>query len=204
MGEKKFSKPFEKLKSDPVMKFLISKFGKNIDLTDRYNSNYSKALSDLIIEQQISFKAAITIKKKFNSLINNLTNNEIIKLPSKNFQSIGISKRKIEYIKNVYEFFKIKNNNLKEMSDQEVIQYLTKIKGVGKWTAEMFLIFILFRTNIFSNNDLALINSIKINYGIKNLTENKLEKLINLWNPYKTIASLLLWKSIEEKVFYKK
>ena len=203
-GKKKFSKPFEKLKSDPVMKFLISKFGKNIDLTDRYNSNYSKALSDLIIEQQISFKAAITIKKKFNSLIKNLTNNEIIKLPSKNFQSIGISKRKIEYIKNVYEFFKIKNNNLKEMSDQEVIQYLTKIKGVGKWTAEMFLIFILFRTNIFSNNDLALINSIKINYGIKNLTENKLEKLINLWNPYKTIASLLLWKSIEEKVFYKK
>ena len=68
----------------------------------------------------------------------------------------------------------------------------------------MFLIFMLFRTNIFSNNDLALINSVKINYGIKNLTENKLEKLINLWNPYKTIASLLLWKSIEEKIFYKK
>ena len=131
-----------------------------------------------------------------------MTNNEIIKLPSKNFQSIGISKRKIEYIKNVYEFFKIKNNNLKEMSDQEVIQYLTKIKGVGKWTAEMFLIFILFRINIFSNNDLALINSVKINYGIKNLTEKKLEKIVSSWEPYKTIASLLLWKSIEEKIFY--
>ena len=67
-----------------------------------------------------------------------MTNNEIIKLPSKNFQSIGISKRKIEYIKNVYEFFTTKNNNLKEMSDQEVIQYLTKIKGVGNGLQKCF------------------------------------------------------------------
>ena len=89
------------------------------------------------------------------------------------------------------------------MSDEEVINLLTKIKGVGKWTAEMFLIFNLFRINIFSNKDLALINSIKINYGIKNLTEKKLEKIVSSWEPYKTIASLLLWKSIEEKIFYK-
>ena len=60
------------------------------------------------------------------------------------------------------------------MSDEEVVNFLTKIKGVGKWTAEMFLIFNLFRINIFSNKDLALINSVKINYGIKNLTEKKL------------------------------
>ena len=89
------------------------------------------------------------------------------------------------------------------MSDEEVVNFLTKIKGVGKWTAEMFLIFNLFRINIFSNKDLALINSVKINYGIKNLTEKKLEKIVSSWEPYKTIASLLLWKSIEEKIFYK-
>tara|TARA_Y100000590_G_scaffold12272_1_gene14901 strand:- start:893 stop:2392 length:1500 start_codon:yes stop_codon:yes gene_type:complete len=198
-----FSKQFEKLKSDPIMEFLISKFGKNIDIMDRYSPNYSKAISNLIIEQQISFKAAITIKKKFNVLIKNLTNNQIIKLSTKHFQSIGISKIKIEYIKNVYKFFKTESDNIKEMSDEEVIQFLTKIKGVGKWTAEMFLIFNLFRMNVFSNNDLALINSIKINYGIKNLTEKKLKKIVSLWEPYKTIASLLLWKSIEEKIFYK-
>ena len=198
-----FSKPFEKLKSDPIMKFLISKFGKNIEITDRYNPNFSKAISDLIIEQQISFKAAITIKKKFNLLIENLTNNQIIKLPAKHFQSIGISKRKIEYIKNVYKFFKSEHKNITEMSDEEVINFLTKIKGVGKWTAEMFLIFNLFRINIFSNKDLALINSVKINYGIENLTEKKLKKIVSSWEPYKTIASLLLWKSIEEKIFYK-
>ena len=198
-----FSKQLEKLKSDPIMEFLISKFGKNINIMDRYNPNYSKAISDLIIEQQISFNAAITIKKKFNVLIKNLTNNQIIKLSTKHFQSIGISKIKIEYIKNVYKFFKTESDNIKEMSDEEVIQFLTKIKGVGKWTAEMFLIFNLFRMNVFSNNDLALINSIKINYGIKNLTEKKLEKIVSSWEPYKTIASLLLWKSIEEKIFYK-
>ncbi len=89
------------------------------------------------------------------------------------------------------------------MSDEEVINLVNKIKGVGKWTAEMFLIFNLFRINIFSNKDLALINSVKINYGIENLTEKKLKKIVSSWEPYKTIASLLLWKSIEEKIFYK-
>ena len=67
----------------------------------------------------------------------------------------------------------------------------------------MFLIFILFRQDIFSKKDLALINSIKINYGIKDLTNKKLDKLILSWKPYNTIASLLLWKSIEEKYFYR-
>ena len=194
---------YNHLSNDKVMSYLIDKFRNKIDWGNRYNSNYALSIANLIIEQQISFKAAITIKKKFNLLIENLTNNQIIKLPAKDFQSIGISKRKTEYIKNVYKFFKSERNNITEMSDEEVVNFLTKIKGVGKWTAEMFLIFNLFRINIFSNKDLALINSVKINYGIKNLTEKKLEKIVSSWEPYKTIASLLLWKSIEEKIFYK-
>ena len=68
----------------------------------------------------------------------------------------------------------------------------------------MFLIFILFKKNIFSKGDLALINSIRINYSIDELSEHKLDSFIKKWSPYNTIASLLLWKSIEEKVFYKK
>jgi len=81
---------------------------------------------------------------------------------------------------------------------------LTKIKGIGKWTTEMFLIFILFRKNIFSNGDLALINSIKVNYNINNLSNKKLDTLKKSWSPHKTTASLLLWKSIEEKIFFQK
>ena len=65
----------------------------------------------------------------------------------------------------------------------------------------MFLIFILFKKNIFSKGDLALINSVKINYQIDELSEVKLDQIINKWSPFKTIASLLLWKSIEEKIF---
>ena len=67
----------------------------------------------------------------------------------------------------------------------------------------MFLIFILFRENIFSKKDIALLNSIKLNYDIKNLSNERLDELIKSWAPYNTYASLLLWKSIEEKIFYK-
>ena len=199
-----YKKAFIHLESDPIMKYLISKLGKEVDITDRYNDNYSKAIADIIIEQQISFKAAITIKKKFNSLIKGLSDLEVINLKEKYFREIGISHRKIEYIKNVYKYFLNNKIDFKSLVNDEIIRELISIKGVGSWTAEMFMIFILFRENIFSKKDLALINSIKLNYKIKNLTDIKLNKLISSWSPYNTYASLLLWKSIEEKVFFKK
>jgi DNA-3-methyladenine glycosylase II len=128
----------------------------------------------------------------------------VLKTSNKNLQSIGISFKKVEYIKNVYHYFFKNNLNYKDFTDSEVTKELTKIKGIGKWTAEMFLIFILFRKNIFSNGDLALINSIKVNYNINNLSNKKLDTLKKSWSPHKTTASLLLWKSIEEKIFFQK
>ena len=116
----------------------------------------------------------ITIKKRFLSLINNY--NEEIKTSNKNLKENLY--RKVEYIKNVYDYFLKNNLNYKDFTDSEVTKELTKIKGIGKWTAEMFLIFILFRKNIFSNGDLALINSIKVNYNINNLSNKKLDDLI--------------------------
>ena len=196
-----YSDAFKVLKNDQVMSFLIKRFKNEIDMTDRYNKDYAKAISDLIIEQQISFKAAITIKKKFNLLLNNSDN--LLDIPDEKIRLIGISSRKVEYIKNVYKFFESNEYDFQKLTDEETIKILCKIKGIGSWTAEMFLIFILFRQDIFSKKDLALINSIKINYGIKDLTNKKLDKLILSWKPYNTIASLLLWKSIEEKYFYR-
>lgn len=196
-----YSDAFKVLKNDQVMSFLIKRFKNEIDITDRYNNDYAKAISDLIIEQQISFKAAITIKKKFNVLLNNSDN--LLDIPDEKIRLIGISSRKVEYIKNVYKFFESNEYDFQKLTDEETIKILCKIKGIGSWTAEMFLIFILFRQDIFSKKDLALINSIKINYGIKDLTNKKLDKLILSWKPYNTIASLLLWKSIEEKYFYR-
>ncbi len=196
-----YSDAFKVLKNDQVMSFLIKRFKNEIDITDRYNNDYAKAISDLIIEQQISFKAAITIKKKFNLLLNNSDN--LLDIPDEKIRLIGISSRKVEYIKNVYKFFESNEYDFQKLTDEETIKILCEIKGIGSWTAEMFLIFILFRQDIFSKKDLALINSIKINYGIKDLTNKKLDKLILSWKPYNTIASLLLWKSIEEKYFYR-
>ena len=79
---------------------------------------------------------------------------------------------------------------------------LTKIRGIGLWSAQMFLIFVLYRINIFSKGDLALMNSLKINYQIDIKNTDHVDKLIDKWSPYKTVASLILWKSIEEKYFY--
>jgi DNA-3-methyladenine glycosylase II len=197
-----YEEAFKHVRKDPVMKYLIQKMGSEIDLYDRYNENLARALADLIIEQQISFKAAITIKNRFSDLTSNLSNKEILKLDNHVIQSIGISFRKVEYIKNIFYYFLNSNFDFESATDQEIETELRNIKGVGVWTVEMFMIFILFRMDIFSKGDIALINSIKINYKIDDLGEEKLDEIINKWSPFKTIASLLLWKSIETKEFY--
>ena len=199
-----FSEAFDHLKKEEVMSFLIKKLGNQITLTDRYDKDFAKAISLLIIEQQVSFKAAITIKGRFLKLILNKTNEEIINIDDLQMKSVGISHRKVNYIKNTYSYF-IKNKvDFETLDEKGVIKELTQIKGIGKWTAEMFLIFILFKTDVFSKGDLALLNSIKINYSLKDLSNQKLDSLIKKWTPFNTIASLLLWKSIEEKIFFKK
>lgn len=199
-----FSKAFKHLKKDEVLSFLIKRFGDEITLKDRYESNYAKAISLLIIEQQVSFKAAIRIKERFLKLIKGKSNDEVIKIRNEEIKKVGLSKRKVEYIKNTYLFFDKYKVEFEYLNENEIVKELSKIKGVGKWTAEMFLIFILFKENIFSKGDLALINSIKKNYKKEKLSEIDLEKIVEKWSPYKTTASLLLWKSIEEKIFYYK
>lgn len=199
-----FSKAFKHLEKDEVLSFLIKRFGDEITLKDRYESNYAKAISLLIIEQQVSFKAAIRIKERFLKLITGKSNDEVIKIKNEELKKVGLSKRKVEYIKNTYLFFDKYKVEFEYLNENEIVKELSKIKGVGKWTAEMFLIFILFKENIFSKGDLALINSIKKNYKKEKLSDIDLEKIVEKWSPYKTTASLLLWKSIEEKIFYSK
>ena len=200
--KKNIDRAYAHLSNDEVMSFLINKFQHKIDWGNRYNSNFSLSIANLIIEQQISFKAAITVKKRFAKLIEGKSFEEIIQMSNNELQSIGISFRKANYIKNVFNFFKTNEVDFEYMTDEEVIDYLTSIKGVGEWTAQMFLIFNLFRENVFSPKDLALINSIKKNYSISLLDKIELEKLINQWSPYNTIACLLLWESIENQVFF--
>ena len=194
---------YDHLTKDKVMSFLIDKFRDEIDWGNRYNSNYALSIANLIIEQQISFKAAITVKKRFAKIVDKKSQSEIMNMSNTDLQSIGISFRKAEYIKNVFHFFKNKTIDFDKMSDKEVIDCLVAIKGVGEWTAQMFLIFNLFRQDIFSPKDLALINSIKKNYLMESVGKVEIEKLTKKWAPYNSIACLLLWESVENQIFFK-
>ena len=202
MNDVILQKAFKHLSRDNVMSYLISKFSDKIDWGNRFDTNNAKSIANLIIEQQISFKAAITIKKRFSELIKNKSNLEILTMSNEEIQSVGVSNRKVQYIKNIYQFFQNNNIDFNKMSNQDVISSLTQIKGIGEWTAQMFLIFNLFRPNIFSPKDLALINSIKINYQYNNLDKKDIEKLIKKWYPYNSIACLLLWESVENKIYF--
>ena len=202
LNQETLKKAYNYLSKDPCLDHLINRFSEDINILERFNENYPLALSYLIIEQQVSFKAAITIKKRFIKKVENMSNNEIIELKDKDLQSIGISFRKATYIRNVFIFFKDYSFDFLNASNQEVIDELTKIKGIGTWSSEMFLMFVLMRINIFSKGDLALMNSVKINYKIDIKDQSKVDSLVESWSPYKSVASLLLWKSIEEKYFY--
>lgn len=194
-------KGFAFLSSDPVMDFFIKEFGNQIDPLDRHNNNYAIALSNLIIEQQISFKAAITIKKKFNDLTKLLSNREILEIDNETIQSTGISFRKVDYIKNIISFFENEKPDFSNLDDKEISKKLCSIKGIGPWTSEMFLLFVFHKPDIFSFGDIALINSIKVNYNLND--HDEIKELTLKWKPYRSIASLLLWKSIENQIFYK-
>ena len=197
-----YDKAFKHLKKDPVMEFLISRYHDKISLDDYKSTNYALSLSNLIIDQQISFKAAITIKKRFALIIQNLSYTEILNLDNDKIQSIGISFRKVEYIKNVFSFFIENEKWFIDLDAEKMKEELISIKGIGKWTIEMFLMFELGKPDIFSKGDIALINSVKRNYKMDDLDNDKLNNLIKSWSPYNSTASLLLWKSVEDKVFF--
>tara|TARA_B110000196_G_C21137200_1_gene661766 strand:- start:558 stop:1157 length:600 start_codon:yes stop_codon:yes gene_type:complete len=197
-----YTKAFKHLKKDPVMNFLIEKYHDKISLDSYRSKNYALSLSNFIIDQQISFKAAITIKKRFAVVIQNLSYVEILNLDNDKIQSIGISFRKVEYIKNVFSFFIENEKRFIELDAEKMKKELISIKGIGKWTIEMFLMFELGKPDIFSKGDIALINSVKKNYKMNDLDNKKLDNLIKSWSPYNSTASLLLWKSIEDKLFF--
>lgn len=202
--QKTIRNAFQHLKNDEVMCYLIKNLGSELDWSNRYSDDHALSISNLIIEQQISFKAAITIKKRFQNLVKDLDYYQILNLKNDKIQKIGLSFRKVEYIKNTYKFFLKKSINFDDFNNEEIIDKLTKIKGIGEWTVQMFLIFNFFRQDIFSKKDLALLNSIKKNYFIIDLTSKKLDVFINKWKPFNSIASLLLWESVERGIFFKK
>jgi DNA-3-methyladenine glycosylase II len=125
----------------------------------------------------------------------------LIKTPEAKLRAVGLSGQKISYIKNLakaVERGEVDFEKFKKMGDEEIIEHLTRVKGIGRWTAEMFLIFSMNRPDVFSHGDLGLKNAIKKLYKIDpKIHTKKLEKIINSWKPHRSLASRHLWASLK-------
>lgn len=155
-----------------------------------------------ILSQQLSTKVAKVLYERFLNLFEGKqpTALEILNTPATSFRAIGFSNAKASYVHNVARFFienKITDRQLRAMSNEEVMELLTQIKGVGKWTVEMILMFTLGREDIFAADDLGLKQSVIKLYGIKEidkkLLQQKIIRISNKWSPYRTYACRYLW-----------
>lgn len=182
---------------DPILGKLISHIG---DYELEINKNYFVRLISSIIGQQLSVKAADTIFTRVKNLCGEITPQNILSIDDDKLRSTGVSRPKIKYIKHLSEEVinnRIDLNNLIFLSDEEVISELTKIKGIGRWTAEMFLIFSLGRLDVFSTADVGLRRAIKWLYNSDDSFDiSILNEIIDNWKPYRSIASLYLWEVI--------
>ena len=169
--------------------------------------DYYHALLRSIVSQQLSTVVAGAITERIFSFFNyKPLPEDIISTSDQKLRSLGLSWAKVRYIKDLSQKIIIKEmhfRGLKKMSDEEIINELTKVKGVGVWTVQMFLIFTLGRLDVLPVNDLGIRKAAKLNYGLRKLPgEERLKKLSkkNGWDPYKSIASWYLWRSIDMKI----
>ena len=151
-----------------------------------------------IVGQQISVKAADSVWTKVEDLCNgNINKEKIINLSSEEMRSAGLSKQKITYLKNIATS-DVLTTNWEELSDVEAVDRLCKIKGVGVWTAEMFLIFNLGRPDVLPLADIGLIRGIeKHYYNSERIDKKELEKFRTKWSPWCTVATWYLWRSLD-------
>ena len=187
---------------DPILNKLVKKYGAPNNFKDRTQFLYEE-LVESIISQQLSGKAADTIFKRFLKLYKNSEfprPEELLKTDSEKLRSAGMSYSKAGYIKNIAQAFKngdLDIKMLKKMSDEEIVKELTKIKGVGKWTAEMILIFTFKREDVFSLGDAGLRRAIKNIYNVEKDTD--ILKLSEKWKPKRSYACWYLWRSLENR-----
>ena len=186
-------------KRDPILRKIIKKYNKGF-LTTRDNPFFS--LCRTIVGQQISTKAADSIWLKFEKRCKKRINpHTILKLSSRNLKTAGLSRQKISYLKIIAKAFENKSFNvrkIKKMDDAEAIEYITKLKGLGVWSAEMFLMFNLNRPDIFPTTDIGLLKAISKNYKVSYPPSKRLlDKISKLHFGYRTIFTWYMWRSID-------
>ena len=186
-------------KKDPIFRQIINKYNKGF-LTTRNNPFFS--LCRTIVGQQISTKAADSIWFKFKKKCENKINpTSILKVSSQKLKSAGLSRQKVSYLKNIAKAFKNKSFNtkkLKALNDDQAIEYITRLKGLGVWSAEMFLMFNLNRPNIFPIKDIGLLRAISKNYKTSYPPSKRfLKKISKMHTGYLTVFTWYMWRSID-------
>jgi DNA-3-methyladenine glycosylase II len=189
-------------KSDPILKKVIERVG---PCKLRLENNAFHILARSIVFQQLSVAAAGTI---FNRLMvltvqsSVLTPENILNASLDELRKCGISRPKCRYLKDLAQKFNdqlIKPEEFNRMSNEEIIEQLTTVKGIGKWTVEMFLIFSLGRLDVIPVDDVGLQRAMKLNYRLRSpVTPEKIKKIARNWGQYSSVASWYLWRSLKD------
>jgi DNA-3-methyladenine glycosylase II len=188
----------ELMKRDRIMRKVIPQFG-DLHLVRRDEPFVTLARS--IISQQISVKSAEGAWQRILEVCPKCTPAQVLKAGNDNLAACGLSKRKAEYIVDLAEHFKAKRVHVdkwEEMGDEDVIAELTQIRGIGRWTAEMFLIFNLLRPNILPLDDVGLLKGISVNYfSGEPVSRSDAREVAANWEPWRTVATWYLWRSLD-------
>lgn len=166
-------------------------------------SRYFNDLAESIMSQQLSVKAADTIWKRLVELVGGkVTPDSLLGQNVASLRKVGASNAKASYLLAMADDVKsgrIKLGRLSQLDDKEVVEELIKLKGVGPWTAEMFLMFTLGRPDVFSYLDLGLIRAFETAYKVKSPARESMEPIVAKWSPYRTYAALALWHSRDNR-----
>ena len=188
-------------KSDPILSAIIEQVG---PFRMQYGTAEFSSVAESIVYQQLNGRAAATIFKRFADLAGDpLTPDGVLKLTDVQLRGVGLSKQKSSYLKDLsakttsglLDFSK-----LPEMLDEDVIEHLTQVKGIGVWTAHMFLMFSLRRPDVLPVGDYGIRMAMKKHYKKRKLPKPKdMEKIARVWAPYRSVACWYMWRSLDIK-----
>lgn len=191
-------KAISHLKNDPILKPIIKTWG---ELAWEERSDLFLALIRSISGQQLSVKAAASIFGRLKELLKGeITPQNLLSVSDEKLRSCGISYSKVKYMKGIAIAVlekQIDLEHIRALSDEDVIAALTKLHGIGRWSAEMFLIFSLRRPDIFSMGDLGLKEAVKRLYGVDRGDLKAIEAIADQWRPYRSYACRYLWLSLK-------
>jgi DNA-3-methyladenine glycosylase II len=185
-------------KSDPILRAIIERVG---PCRMEFGPAEFSSLAEAIVYQQLNGKAAVTIFKRFAALAGEpLTPGGILKLTDAQLRAVGLSKQKSSYLKDLSAKTTsglLNFAQLADLSDDDVIKRLTQVKGIGVWTAHMFLMFSLRRPNVLPTGDYGIQMAMKKYYKKRKLPKPKeMEKIARPWEPYRSVACWYLWRSL--------